>query len=64
MRNWRVAERSSKLSQPVGISTTEGNGHELFTGLPSDTLMVDTTQPLRVIIEHVMHYLEQDKNIG
>ncbi len=64
VRNHRVAERSSKLSQPVGISTTEGDGHELFTYLPLDTLMIDTTQPLMVIIEHVIHYLEQDKNIG
>lgn len=64
VRNWRVAERSSKLSQPLGISTTEGDGRELFTYLPSDTLKIDTTQPFRVIIEHVIYYLEQNRKIG
>ena len=58
VRNRRVAERVRKLSQPVGISTTEGDGSQLYTHLPSGSLVVHTTQPVSEIIQTVLAYLQ------
>jgi predicted kinase len=58
IRNQRVAERTRKLSQPVGVSTTVGDGRQRYTHLPPDTLMVQTTQPLEHIVKQALDYLQ------
>jgi predicted kinase len=58
VRNQRVAERAGKLSQPVWISTTEGDGRQRYTHFPPDTLMVQTTQPLEEIVKQALDYLQ------
>ncbi len=57
VRNQRVAERPRRLSQPVGVSTTVGDGRQRYTHLPPHTLMVQTTQPLEEIVKHALDYL-------
>ena len=58
VRNQRVAERTRKLSQPVGVSTTEGDGRQRYSHLPPGTLMVQTTQPLAEIVKQALDYLQ------
>lgn len=57
VRNQRVAERVSRSSQPVGISTTPGDGHDRYDHLPEDTLAVDTTRPLAELVSEVVALL-------
>jgi predicted kinase len=58
VRNRRVAERTRKLSQPIGISKTRGDGRQLYIHLPPNTLTVQTTQPLEKIVKLALDYLQ------
>jgi predicted kinase len=57
IRNQRVATRTSRRSQPVGISTTDGDGRSRFDFLPADALPVDTTRPLPDLIREIAAHL-------
>lgn len=59
VRNRRVAERPGKLSQPIGVSQTEGDGRHQYTSLPPETCMVQTTQPLAEVLTRVITYLTE-----
>lgn len=58
VRNQRVAQRQGKLSQPIGISTTQGDGRQRYTHLPPGTLMLQTTQPLKEVVRQALDYLQ------
>jgi len=59
VRNRRVAERPAKLSQPIWVSQTEGDGRQQYPYLPPMTLMIQTTQPLAETLKHVIAYIQE-----
>ncbi len=56
-RNQRVRTRTAQRSQPVGVSTTDGNGSSRFQHLPADTLHVNAVGPLDAIVTDVLQRL-------
>src|SRR5260370_3511131 len=57
VRNRRVAERSSKLSQPIGESKTKGDGRQRYPHLPAGTLLLSTEEPLSALLKRAILYL-------
>ncbi len=53
-RNNRVATRNALRSQPVGISRTPGYARERFGHMPSDTIHVDTMNPIDEVVVDVL----------
>lgn len=60
IRNQRVRIRAAQRSQPVGSSTTEGNGADRFQHLPAGALHVNTERPLHIIVTDVLQHLGID----
>lgn len=63
-RNQRVRNRAAQRSQPVGISTTEGNGIDRFQHLPADALHVNTEGSLDIIVTDVLRCLGIDPRMA
>jgi predicted kinase len=59
-RNQRVRTRTAQRSQPVGVSTTDGNGSSRFQHLPAGTLHINTEGPLDTIVADVLERLGMD----
>ncbi len=63
VRNQRVAQRKRKLSQPVEVSKTQGDGSHLYKHLPPNALVVQTNQPLEAIVEQALTYLNKQHKL-
>jgi predicted kinase len=63
VRNRRVAERSRKLSQPIGVSKTEGDGRQRYSHLPLSTLLLPTTEPPSTLIKQIIPYLQSAESV-
>lgn len=56
-RNQRVGIRAAQRSQPLGFSTTAGNGADRYQHLPAGALHINTEGPLHTIVTDVLQHL-------
>ena len=56
-RNLRVAERIARMSQPVAVSTTTGDGRARYRHLPANSLTLKTDRAVEELLPQVLSYI-------